>query len=149
MKNNRVKTIVLIFIGILIIGQFIRPKQNISEGISENDISHSTTNADALSIIKNSCYDCHSNNTTYPWYSNIFPVSWYLYNHIEGGKKHLNFSEFGSYELKKKDHVLEEIKETIEEGEMPLSSYTILHSEAMLSDKDKEIIITWIKDMSK
>jgi hypothetical protein len=76
-------------------------------------------------------------------------VSWYLYNHIEGGKKHLNFSEFGSYELKKKDHVLEEIKETIEEGEMPLSSYTILHSEAMLSDKDKEIIITWIKDMSK
>ena len=149
MKSKSIKKILLVVIGILIIGQFIRPNENISNTVSENDISNFTDNTQVLSILKKSCFDCHSNHTTYPWYAKVFPVSWYLYNHVEGGKKQLNFSEFGTYELRKKNHVLEEILETINEERMPLASYTRLHKEAVLTEGEKIAIENWVNEMIK
>ena len=96
-------------------------------------------------ILKNSCYDCHSNETVWPAYSYVAPVSFFLADHVEHGRKHLNFSEWGSLDSAKQKKKLHEIVEEIEEGEMPLSSYLLLHSNAKLTDKEKEILINWAK----
>src|SRR6187549_2563283 len=109
---------------VFIIIQFIRPEKNKAEGISKNDISTLyPVPANVQSILKTSCYDCHSNNTVYPWYSKIQPFAWWLNNHIQDGKKDLNFSEFASYRIRKQYKKLEEINELVKEGEMPLDSY--------------------------
>jgi hypothetical protein len=102
---------------------------------------------DVISILKTSCYNCHSDETEYPWYSNIAPVSWWIKDHIEEAKGHLNFSIWGDYSLKKQDHKLDEVYEEVEEGEMPLPSYTWIHSEANLSSEQREELINWVKDL--
>ena len=73
-----------------------------------------TTDTEILKILERSCYDCHSDNTKYPWYAKVFPLSWYLYNHVEGGRKKLNFSQFAGYDVKRRNHKLDEIKEFVE-----------------------------------
>lgn len=99
------------------------------------------------SLLKTSCYDCHSNNTKYPWYSKVAPVSWYLENHVRGGKKHLNFSEWKYLEDGEKAHKIEECIEMIEEKEMPLKSYLLIHDEAKLSETQRQTLIAFFKSL--
>lgn len=94
-------------------------------------------------ILKRSCNDCHSNETVYPWYSNVAPFSWLLAEHIEDGRQELNFSVWNSYSAKKKRNKFEEICEQVMSGEMPHSQYLWLHSEARLSEEDKKILCAW------
>ena len=89
------------------------------------------------------CYDCHSNNTTYPWYSNIQPMGWLLANHIKEGKAELNFNEFGSYSERRQQSKLKSIAGQVKENEMPLASYTMLHKNARLTKHQKALIIDW------
>lgn len=96
-------------------------------------------------LIKNACYDCHSNETEYPWYSNLQPVGWFLQNHYNEGRKHLNFSTFATYTPKKQAHKLEEAVEMIENKEMPLNSFVIAHPEANLSDEDRKNLVDYFK----
>ena len=96
-------------------------------------------------ILKTSCYDCHSNRTNYPWYNKIAPISWYLANHIGGGKKKLNFSEWNSFTTKEKEYAGYEIIKVIEENRMPLSTYTLVHQEAKLSAEEKDVILQYFK----
>jgi hypothetical protein len=96
-------------------------------------------------IIKSSCYDCHSNETKYPWYSNFQPVAWFLKNHIEGGRKKLNFSTFASYTTKKQAHQLEEAANAVEGGYMPMDSYLLIHSEAKLNAEQKTLLTNYFK----
>lgn len=100
-------------------------------------------------ILKDACNDCHSNYTTYPWYTNIQPVSFWLNHHVEEGKEHLDFSTFMKLPGKVQRHKLDEVVETVEEGEMPLSSYTYfgLHPKANLSEEQKTVLITWAKEL--
>ena len=95
--------------------------------------------------IRNSCYDCHSNETKYPWYTNVQPVAWFMQNHIEEGRKHLNFSIYSTYEPKRQAHKMEEAAEMVENGEMPLESYILGHSEAKLTDSQKAEMINYFK----
>lgn len=95
-------------------------------------------------ILKKSCYDCHSNNTNYPWYNKIQPASWLLENHIQEGKKELNFSEFGAYSKRRQKSKLKSIINQIKDDEMPLYSYTLIHKDAKLSEVDKELLISWM-----
>ena len=97
----------------------------------------------ALTILKNACYDCHSNNTRYPWYVSIQPVGWIMSDHIKNGKENLNFSDFGTYSPRKQTNKLRAIKTSIEEGSMPLPAYVIMHGSARLSAEDKKILIDW------
>jgi hypothetical protein len=128
---------------ILLIIQFIRPAKNISQDTSK-DISKSfSVPADVSNLLQTACNDCHSNNTHYPWYSYIQPVYWWLDHHIDEGKGHLNFSEFSTYSLRRQYHKFEEIQEMVKDGEMPLSSYTITHRDAILSDAQKASITQW------
>jgi hypothetical protein len=98
-----------------------------------------------LSKLRIACYDCHSNNTRYPWYNNIQPVNWWLNRHVANGREKLNFSEFGMYGDKKAARKLKGIAKTIEEGEMPLKSYTLIHRDAILTKMEKEIMVQWAR----
>ena len=130
---------------IIVVIQFIRPEKNISGNETYAIQTKYTLPNDVENIMQVSCYDCHSNTTKYPWYSNVQPAAWFLADHVNDGKKHLNFSEFTNIPLFVQNHKLEEIKEMVEEKEMPLSSYTYfgLHPEANLTDAQRQKIIDW------
>ncbi|MCF6306801.1 MAG: heme-binding domain-containing protein [Flavobacteriaceae bacterium] len=137
-----IKYILIILIIALVVMQFIRPDKN--EGGYESLAAFKTeTNVpeEVFEILKTNCFDCHSNQTVYPWYAEISPLSYWFKDHIDEGKDELNFSEWKSYSVKKKDHKLEELVEEVEEGEMPLDSYTWIH--AKLSKKDRKTLIVW------
>jgi hypothetical protein len=141
-----IKPIASVLLAALIIIQFFKPERNLSsiEGPAANDISKLyPVPLEVASILKTSCYDCHSNNTHYPWYSNFQPIAWWLADHIKEGKKELNFSEFASYRIAKQFRKLEEINSEVEEGEMPHESYTLIHGDAKLSPSQKENLINW------
>lgn len=146
-KLNRLNLIkkFLVVTGILFIAiQFIRPSHNKKEQVLSDDISKVVMVPDSIqSILKNSCYDCHSNNTRYPWYSNIQPVYWFMNNDIKKGKKELNFDEFGSYSPRRQLSKLSGIENAITEEIMPLSSYLLMHNTAKLSPNEKTMLIKW------
>lgn len=144
-----VKKILLVLAGLLLLAQLIpRPPKNVSTGVSARDISAKfTVPADVNSILKESCNDCHSNSTVYPWYSHIQPLAWWLDDHIHEGKKGLNFSEFASYSLRKQYHKMEEVEEMIEKGEMPLKSYSLIHTKSKLNEQQKATLINWSKSV--
>jgi len=104
---------------------------------------------DVKSILKTSCFDCHSNTATYPWYSNVAPVSWWVKSHINEGRDELNFDEWGTYSIKRKLHKLEEIGEEVEEGKMPLNSYLWVHGDAKLTDQQQKKLVNWAKELRK
>ena len=104
-----------------------------------------SANAEVANTLKIACYDCHSSQPTYPWYTNIAPVSWWIKHHIDEGSHHLNFSIWGTYKDKRKHHKLEECIEMVEEGEMPMSSYTLMHGEAKLTDAQKLQLVEFFK----
>ena len=98
---------------------------------------------DVRMVLENSCYDCHSNLTEWPWYSRVAPVSWLVYKDVKKGRDELNFSEWGEYSDRRRNHKLEEVEEKVSEGEMPLKVYLPLHPEARLSDADRQTLIEW------
>jgi hypothetical protein len=104
--------------------------------------------ADINEILTVSCYDCHSNNTNYPWYAYIQPGRLFMESHIRKGKKELNFSEFGNLSARKQESKFEEIIKQVKKGEMPLASYTLLHPDAKISDEKKKRLLDWVKSIS-
>jgi len=141
------KKVLIAVVVILVLIQFIRPEKN-SSIENKNDISTVLqVPEDVKEIIKTSCADCHTNNTKYPWYSEIAPVSWYLAQHVNEGKEHLNFSEWAAYNKNQRNHVLKDIIEELTEHEMPLESYLILHKDAKLSDSQYSILVDWAKTL--
>lgn len=134
----------------LIVAQFFRiDKTNPTIDITKDFIAISNPNEEVKRILKASCYDCHSNETKYPWYTNVAPVSWMVKNHINEGRKHLNFSVWGTYDLKKLDHKLEECVDEVKEGEMPMSAYSLFHNEAILSEAQKAVLVDWFGSLRK
>jgi len=146
MKITMIKKVLLIVLAILILMQFYRPARNIAAGVQpkalKNKYSIPPNTESALTV---ACYDCHSNNTKYPWYAEIQPVNLYLTRHVNEGKEKLNFDEFLSYPPKKQLKKLKEVIELTEKKKMPLSSYTLIHRDAVLSDSQRADIIVWAK----
>ncbi len=137
------KTAGIVLLIALIVIQFIHPKPNAS-GDTANDISKKYAVPDTvLAILRSSCYDCHSNHTEYPWYNNIQPVAWWLDHHVNEGKHDLNFNEFASYRINRQYHKLEQIAKEVNEGEMPISSYTLIHRYAKLDEGQRKLVADW------
>jgi len=136
---------ILLTIGIVfIVIQFIRPVHNKSGQVLTTDISKVITIPDTvLTLLKNACFDCHSNNTDYPWYSNIQPIGWLMAYHIKQAKNELNFSEFGAYSQRRQISKLDGIANSIKDNIMPLKSYKIMHKSAQLSTDEKSLLINW------
>lgn len=147
--TNR-KKIMLGTLAVLVAIQFFQPERNVHSQKATTAIDqHYTVPQEIKSLLQTSCYDCHSNNTQYPWYSKIQPLGWWLNHHIEEGKEHLNFDEFALYPADKQKHKLEEVAEVIQEGEMPLGSYTFAHGEAKLSPAQQQQLIAWAQQLQQ
>lgn len=152
-KTSQMKLIYKILFILLIIGvgiQFIPTSinQNRKENTPTVFVKLYSPTLKVQNLLQNSCNDCHSNYTVYPWYNKLQPISWFLENHIKEGKSKLNFDEFDTYSDRKKRDKLTSIKEQIEENEMPLSSYTLIHRESKLSDEEKEMLIVYVDSLS-
>jgi hypothetical protein len=142
------KRVLLILVVIFIIIQFIRPARNTGEVNPANEITAAfVVPNDVMDILKTSCYDCHSNITRYPWYVNIQPIGWFMDSHITDGEGKMNFSEFATYPLRKQYDKFDDIIENVSDGEMPLPSYILIHTDAKLSDQQKKILIDWASEL--
>ena len=138
----------MLFIGLIIflLMQLYQPTRNES---FEQDITGNFTKVynvpkNVEIILRTSCYDCHSNNTYYPWYSYIQPARFFMERHIKEGKEELNFNEFGNYSKRRQNSKLKAISKEIESNEMPLSSYTLIHKNAILTASQKKKVLDWI-----
>lgn len=110
------------------------PDDLIGSGVVEGEVA---------GILKSACYDCHSNETKYPWYSYVAPVSWLVAKDTREGREELNFSTWQQYDMMEKLEKLDDIAIEVGEGEMPMKIYTYIHSEAKLTDAQRQLIITW------
>lgn len=138
------KKILLALVIVFIAIQFIRPARNQNGQVLPTDITKTVNVPDnVISIFQKACYDCHSDNTRYPWYMNIQPMGWLMASHIKDGKENLNFSEFGGYSKRKQANKLRTVAKSIDEGSMPISSYTMMHTDAKLAKENKELIKEW------
>ncbi len=128
--------------------QFIPTTRNQSDIVPVTDfITTYNPPKEVESILRTSCYDCHSNNTKYPWYNKIQPIAMYLEDHIKHGSEELNFSEFGDYSDRRKKSKLESFIRQVEQDEMPLDSYTLIHRSAKVSRDEKELVINWVSQL--
>jgi hypothetical protein len=139
--------IIFVLVLLALVGlQLVHTPRNESTHVSENDLfAKYAAPAGVEAAIRESCYDCHSNNTRYPWYDTIQPVAWWVNRHIEEGKDHLNFSEFGRYSTKQAARKLSESYDEIDDDTMPLKSYRLLHPKSRLSPEAKKQILAWLE----
>ncbi len=142
-----------IWLGLLlafIIIQFIGPAKPAVSMDNPNDLLVTAEVPDEVSVmLKNTCYDCHSMETKFPTYSKVAPVSWFINGHIKGGREELNFSEWNTFDKQTRIKLLKKIEEEVEEGKMPMASYTWLHSEAQLSEDQKTRLMSWADEMAR
>ena len=143
-----IKKILLVLLVIFIIAQFFGPEKNEGD-LASIDAFLTETNPpeDVKLILKESCFDCHSDVTRYPWYSSITPVNYWMADHVKHGTKHFNVSKWEGAKVKRKDHKFEELIEMVEDKEMPLPSYTWTHTEAKLTDAQIQSILDWAKQV--
>ena len=143
-----IKKIGLVLLIVLVIAQFFGPEKNSGDMASVAAFEAETNPPDNVKLIlKNACYDCHSDFTRYPWYNSITPVNYWLAGHVKDGKKHFNVSKWEGNSIKRKDHKFEELIEEVEEGEMPLNSYTWTHGDAKLTDAEIKAVVDWAKQV--
>lgn len=137
-----VKKILVALLIVFIVMQFFGPEKNQGEMASiDTFISETSPPTEVHEILKNNCFDCHSDVTKYPWYNNITPVNYWMADHVRHGKGDFNVSEWSNYSLKKKDHKMEELIEEVKGRHMPLPSYTLTHGE--LTDDDIKAVVAW------
>jgi hypothetical protein len=124
--------------------QFVRPVRNLASAPSPDDLSVKyPLPAEVRRMLEQACYDCHSNTTRYPWYESVQPVAWWIDYHVRSGKAQLNFSEFGAYSARRAARKLDTLVNEVEQGGMPLPSYTWLHPEARLTAEQKRQLTAW------
>ena len=136
--------VLFIFIGM----QFYQPALNVDKGqVYTTDFTQAyKMPVQVKAMFQTSCYDCHSNNTKYVWYDYVQPARALVENHIKNAKEDLNFNEWGTYSNRKQERLLNSIKEQIETKQMPLSSYTLMHTDAKLNDEQIKTLTDWLKE---
>lgn len=142
-----------LLIGILlaiVIMQFVGPERPLVRTENPDDLMvNEEVSVGVVSILRNTCYDCHSYETNYPWYGYVAPVSWFLSNHVSHGREELNFSQWATFDKRTKIKLLKKVEEEVEEEEMPLSSYTRVHSKARLSQEERTALVEWADEFAK
>jgi hypothetical protein len=139
-----IKKILLFLLAALVIIQFFHPKPNKAKGDQPNYIGKTLPMPENVkTILAKACNDCHSNNTRYPWYSNIQPVDWWMNGHIKDGKRGMNLDEYTSRSLRFQYNKMKDVIEQVKQGDMPLNSYTWIHKNAILSQPEKDALINW------
>lgn len=141
------KTLIVLFVAFVAI-QFVRPTKSSTAQLNPGQdlFAQHPPPEHVRQILTKACYDCHSNQTRYPWYAQIQPAAWYLQRHVEDGKDALNFSEFGKLSNKRARKKLENCIDSVSEGEMPLKSYTMIHHDARLNDAQVKDFVAWAEE---
>jgi hypothetical protein len=138
---------VILAVGLAI--QVIRPaRTNPPTDASRTLKARVSVPADVAQILDRACRDCHSNDTTWPWYSNVAPVSWVLIQHVKDGRRHLNFSDWARYTPRDARKLMTEVCKTVQEGEMPMGSYLWWHAEARLTSGDVQALCSWTRQVT-
>ena len=136
--------VMLVLLVVFIAMQFFRPAINTNTKELQNDFEkRMNVPTDVAALLKTACYDCHSNNTRYPWYANLQPVGWLLAKHIKDGKVALNFSEFSNYSERRQLSKLKAIRNSVKDGSMPITAYTLMHRYATLSTQNRALFLQW------
>lgn len=133
-------SVALLFIIIQFIPNELPP---ISNDHSGDIIKSELVSQDVAALLKSSCYSCHSNETNYPWYSYVAPVSWLVAHDVRTGRDELNFSLWFDYDQRRMIRKLDDIATEVGEGHMPMPIYTLMHPSAKLSDEQRELIVAW------
>lgn len=142
------KKIIIGFILFLIVAQFFRPDRRVSEVDPKGTLeAMNLVDGDVQSLLEGACYDCHSNKTTYPWYANIAPVSWWLQGHVNNGRNKLNFSIWNSYSKQRQALKIEETIEVMENMKMPPASYAIMHKAGRIDEAKAQQIVEAFKKL--
>lgn len=146
-KLLKARNILLLIIVFLSVAQFFKIEKTNPQVTSSLDfLSIETPPENISAMVKNQCYDCHSNETKYPWYTDYAPISWWIKSNINGARDFLNFSEWGKLDQKQKIAKMEECYEAVEEGEMPVALYILMHEESQFSDSAKDSLMNWFKN---
>ena len=150
MVKKILKILAIAIVAAFIVLQFFRIDKSVPPVVQAETLEAAVAVPPDISLILGrSCSDCHTNQTIYPWYSDVQPFAWFLKNHIDDGRRKLNFSIFNTYPAKRKAKKLEEICEQVESKEMPLPSYLWIHSESTLSASDAKALCDWTKEADK
>jgi hypothetical protein len=144
-----INRLLVLIVVLLVVIQFVPVKAPSNKVSTNNDmVSVEKLDGNVSAILKTSCYDCHSNQTYYPWYSHVAPVSWLVANDVKEGRAKLNFSDWELNNKRRKIRQLEDIKDQIQQGEMPMSIYTVIHKKAKLTESQKQLLVKWTDDMA-
>lgn len=142
MKPGR--KIVLTLLVVIVAIQFIQPAKNNNDDHMQADlISHLKVPEKVATVLQTACYDCHSNNTRYPWYAAVQPMGWFLAKHIKEGKEALNFSGFGNFSTRRQQSKIKAMYNSVKDGSMPLASYVLLHPDAKLTGETRALLMDW------
>lgn len=139
------KILVILAVAFILIQFFPIDKNNPAPTPRMDFLTIKETPESTAKLLRSGCYDCHSNETKYLWYANVQPIGWFLKNHIEEGRKELNFSTFATYDAKRQARKLDEAVEMLEKDEMPLDSYLLAHPEAQFTEAQKQELIQYFK----
>jgi hypothetical protein len=135
---------------IILIAQFVRPDRTnppVQPGWSV--ASDSTVPVNVTAILRHSCFDCHSNETEWPWYSNVTPVNFMLVRDVSKGRRNVNFSEWGKYKASRRQSLSDQINDQVSHGDMPLAKYLIMHPDARLSQQERKTLLDWTDALQK
>lgn len=142
-KGRPLPRVLLVLVILFIAIQVIRPDKT-NPPVEADMINELSPPPIVAAALQRACYDCHSHETQWPWYSAIAPVSWLVAHDVDEAREHLNFSKWASYTLPVAIHKLEEATEEVEEGKMPLLKYRLLHPESRLSEDEKDAFLRWV-----
>lgn len=145
--GRRILNYTLLAAGVLVAIQFIRPAKNAAPEPGD-PLAELGVPEDIRAILKNSCYDCHSPDTRYPWYAEVQPVGWYINTHIRGGLRRLNFTALPEYSTERLARRWDSISSAVAYGSMPLPSYLRFHDEARLTGEQTARLANWASDES-
>ena len=142
------KKILIAIVLLLIVAQFFRIDKTNPPVVAENDILNITSAPENIkAMMKSACYDCHSNETKYPWYMDIAPISWWTKGHVNNARGSLNYSEWSSFSAEARKHKLEESALKVRMKWMPISTYLIAHPEARITEEEREVLAKWFESL--
>ena len=145
MKNigKVVKRVALFIVAVFLLAQVIRLER------SNPPVRSDLAPVAAKPVLQRACYNCHSNETTWPWYSNVAPVSWLVAMDVKDGRSHLNFSEWEAYDAVQRIHKLEAIAEELKDGGMPPWYYAFVRRDSRLSEAERNQILAWVEETTR
>jgi hypothetical protein len=147
MTPSQVKRVALVLVLVGAAAQLVRPaRTNPPVNPAHTVQAAATVPAGLASILRRSCFDCHSNETQWPWYSEVVPMSWGVANHVREGRAAMNFSEWAAYPARKRTELLEKLCDEVRKGQMPLATYLWLHRDARLSEAEWKAVCDWSMD---